>query len=108
MDEKNEPGAPLVLAELKNSDGFREFLVQQITKYSGDKDAARLEFVEDPKTFTANAENNNERLYIWIQNGLFAASPKLEQTPESADCDRRRWPEQFHDHSVPRSHQSGL
>ncbi len=80
MTEKAEPGEPLVLAELKNTDGFREFLVQEITKYSGDQNAkAKLGFVEDPKSFVADPDSdNNERLYIWIQNGLFAASPKLE------------------------------
>jgi ferric-dicitrate binding protein FerR (iron transport regulator) len=79
MNEKAEPGEPLVLAELKNTEGFREFLVQEITKYSGDQNAtAKLSFVEDPKTFAGDPDNKNDRLYIWIQNGLFAASPKLE------------------------------
>ena len=35
MDEKGEPVAPLVLAELKNSTGFQQFLEQQIAKYAG-------------------------------------------------------------------------
>ena len=35
MDEKGEPVAPLVLAELKNSAGFQQFLEQQIAKYAG-------------------------------------------------------------------------
>ncbi len=33
MDEKGQPGEPLVLAELKNSEGFRPFIEQQIAKY---------------------------------------------------------------------------
>ena len=37
MDEKGEPVAPLVLAELKNSAGFRQFLEQQIAKYAGNR-----------------------------------------------------------------------
>ena len=37
MDGKGEPGEPLVLAELKNSQGFRQFLEQEIAKYSSDK-----------------------------------------------------------------------
>jgi hypothetical protein len=32
MNEKGEPNSPLVLAELKNSAGFRQFLEQQIAK----------------------------------------------------------------------------
>src|SRR5882762_8873227 len=35
MDEKGEPVAPLVLAELKNSNGFQQFVEQQIAKYAG-------------------------------------------------------------------------
>ena len=37
MDEKGEPGEPLVLADLKNSQGFQQFIEQEIAKYSGDK-----------------------------------------------------------------------
>jgi hypothetical protein len=86
MDEKGEPVAPLVLAELKNSDGFQQFLEQQIAKYAGDQkagtDRPQIRFVQDPLTATATvteAGKPNHELYVWIQNGLFAASPKLEQ-----------------------------
>jgi len=79
MDQKGEPSDPLVLAELKNSAGFREFLEQEIAKYAGgQKDKPELRFVENPKTAVAESESN-ERLYVWIQNDLFAASPKLQQ-----------------------------
>ena len=79
IDEKAEPGEPLVLAELKNSAGLREFLEQEIAKYAGgQKDKPELRFVESPKTAVAETENN-DRLYVWIQNNLFAASPKLQQ-----------------------------
>ena len=80
IDPKGEPGEPLVLAELKNSNGLREFIEQQVTKYSGDQKAkAKLVFVESPKSALAEATTDNDHLYIWIQNNLFAASPKLEQ-----------------------------
>ncbi|HEX6044392.1 MAG TPA: FecR domain-containing protein [Pyrinomonadaceae bacterium] len=79
MNAKTEPGEPLVLAELKNSAGLRELIEQQITKYSGDQNAtARLSFVEDPKSFVPTWGEGEDRLYIWIQDNLFAASPKLE------------------------------
>ncbi len=78
MDTKNEPSEPLVLAELKNSTGLREFIATQVTKLSGDQKAMdKLVFVDDPKA--AVAEGSDERLYLWIQNDLFAASPKLQQ-----------------------------
>jgi hypothetical protein len=82
MDGKGKPAAPLVLAELKNSEGFREFLEQQIAKYSNDHKAEPgLVFVENPLTAQAGAAatEKKEQLYIWIQNGLMAASPELKQ-----------------------------
>ena len=49
MDDNGKPGEPLVLAELKNSQGFRQFLEQEIAKYSGDKKGGpEIEFVENP------------------------------------------------------------
>ncbi|MEP6922710.1 MAG: DUF3352 domain-containing protein, partial [bacterium] len=83
MNEKGEPDSPLVLAELKNSAGFRQFLEQQISKYAGNAQGRpNIQFVENPATATAAASEpgrKNDQLYIWIQNDLFAASPRLEQ-----------------------------
>ena len=88
MDEKGEPVAPLVLAELKNSAGFQQFLEQQIAKFAGEQKTGSLEnrpairFIQDPLTATATATEPGKKtneLYVWIQNDLFAASPKLDQ-----------------------------
>ena len=80
MDDQGKPGEPLVLAELKNSQGFRQFLEQQITKYAGDnKGRPEIRFVENPATVTADPNDKTERLYVWIQDNLFAASPNLDQ-----------------------------
>jgi ferric-dicitrate binding protein FerR (iron transport regulator) len=83
MNEKGEPNSPLVLAELKNSAGFRQFLEQQIAKYAGNPQGRpSLKFVDDPLTATAaapEAGKKSETLYVWINNDLFAASPRLDQ-----------------------------
>jgi hypothetical protein len=88
MDEKGEPVAPLVLAELKNSSGFQQFLEQQIAKYGGNQQGRpAIRFVENPLTATASATEpgkKSDELFIWIQNGLFAASPKLNQLQDLA------------------------
>ena len=82
MDEKGKPGEPLVLAELANSNGFREFLEQQVATLSSAHDRPEIQFVEDPlKATDAGAK---DRLYVWIQNDLFAASPKLAQLQQLA------------------------
>jgi hypothetical protein len=80
MDSRGEPSDPLVLAELKNSQGLQQFIEQQIAKYAGDKkDRPKIQFVENPLTAVAGPNNNREDLYVWIQQDLFAASPKLQQ-----------------------------
>lgn len=83
MNEKGEPNSPLVLAELKNSAGFRQFLEQQIAKYAGNQQGRpNLQFVDDPLTATAattEAGKKTDTLYVWIRNDLFAASPRLDQ-----------------------------
>src|SRR5258705_6489742 len=61
MDESGEPVSPLVLAELKNSDGFQQFLEQQIAKYAGEQKAGSMQrrpairFIADHLTATATA-----------------------------------------------------
>ena len=85
MDEKGEPVSPLVLAELKNSAGFQQFVEQQLAKYASNAkagDRPAIHFISDPMTATATGtepgKKSNE-IFVWIQSNLFAASPKLEQ-----------------------------
>jgi len=87
MDDKGEPGAPIVLAELKNSSGFRQFLEQQIAKYSSSQDKANIQFLDDPQSASPAANTSGTKqnqLFVWIQNDLFVASPKLEQVQNVA------------------------
>src|SRR5258706_3641946 len=57
MDEKGEPVSPLVLAELKNSDGFRQFLEQQMAKYDTNASGKpKIHFVDDPLTAGADSD----------------------------------------------------
>ncbi|HEY6232527.1 MAG TPA: FecR domain-containing protein [Pyrinomonadaceae bacterium] len=92
MDEKGEPVSPLVLAELKNSAGFQQFIEQQIAKYAGaakggNAERPSIHFLQDPLTATATAAEpgkKNEELFVWIQGNLFAASPKLSQLQDLA------------------------
>jgi hypothetical protein len=78
LNDKNEPVAPVVLAELKNSNGLRAFLEQQIAKYAKSTDKPDIRFIDDPLTATASGEKGRQ-LFVWIQNDLFAASPDLQQ-----------------------------
>jgi hypothetical protein len=92
IDDKGEPVAPLVLADLKNSDGFQQFVEQQLAKYASKLQAnsqsrPAIRFVADPLTAKATVTEPGkkvEELFVWVQNNLFAASPKLNQLQELA------------------------
>jgi FecR-like protein len=88
MDEAGKPAAPLVLAELKNSAGFQQFIEQQISKYAGNTQGRpAIRFVADPlkaTPITTDPTKKVDELYVWIQNDLFAASPKLQQLQDLA------------------------
>jgi hypothetical protein len=91
MDEKGEPVAPLVLAELKNSAGFQQFIEQQIANFgaqkAGSSQRPAIRFLQDPLTANAAAAEPGKKvdeLFVWIQGNLFAASPKLNQLQEVA------------------------
>jgi hypothetical protein len=84
MDEQGRPGEPLVLAELKDAAGFRQVLEQQIAKISGGQNRPEIAFVENPLTATGDDTAKKEKLHVWIQNNLFAASPKLSQLQQLA------------------------
>ena len=79
MDEQGRPSEPLVLAELKNSQGFRQFLEQEIAKYAGDKKGKpEIQFIENPMAAAPQSDDKREKLYVWIQENLLVASPKLQ------------------------------
>ena len=88
MDEKGEPVAPLVLAELKNSTGLQQFIEQQVAKFAGNSQGKpSIRFVDNPLTATPTATEPGKdahELFIWIQKDLFAASPKLNQLQDLA------------------------
>src|SRR6185503_6588529 len=50
---------------------------------AGGNNKPEISFVEDPLK-ASDTSGKTERLYIWIQNGLFAASPKLAQLQQLA------------------------
>src|SRR6185312_788742 len=69
MDDQGKPVEPLVLAELKNSQGFRQFLEQEIAKFSGDKKGRpEIRFVENPASVVVDPNDKTEVLYVWIQD----------------------------------------
>ena len=78
INDQGRPSEPLVLAELKNSQGFRQFIEQEIAKYAGDKKRPEIQFVENPMTAAPQSDDKRETLFVWIQENLMVASPKLE------------------------------
>jgi hypothetical protein len=84
MDAKGEPSEPLVLAELKNADGFRQAFEQQVAIHGG-KEQTAIKFIENPLTAVPEAgDTKKEKLNVWIQGNLFAASSRIEQLQQLA------------------------
>lgn len=102
MDAKGEPSSVVVFGELKDAANFRPFVEKQVAELGGDGGKAPIKFVDDPLTAavatteaTTNAQpargakgakssakhtaaQKREEIYVWVQDGLFAASPKIE------------------------------
>ncbi|MFN2500492.1 MAG: FecR domain-containing protein [Pyrinomonadaceae bacterium] len=91
MDAKGEPSGILVLGQLKDAAGFRTYVdgqVSRLAKKSGDMPNVR--FIDDPLTAniasaskadtSAKGEKNASKaeVFVWINNDIFAASPKIE------------------------------
>jgi ferric-dicitrate binding protein FerR (iron transport regulator) len=79
MDQKGEPVAPIVIAELKSSDGFRQFVEQQVASYSSGKERAPINFVDDPAKAVQAPATTDKQLYVWITSNLFVATPEVAQ-----------------------------
>ena len=79
MDDQGKPAEPLVLAELKNSQGFRQLLEQEIANFGDKKGHPEIRFIEDPATAVPPSEGKREDLFVWIQDNLLVASPNLQQ-----------------------------
>ena len=92
MDDKGEPVAPIVLAELKNPGGFHAFFDAEMQKLNSDgKNRPEVIWIDDPKTAQplADSKSGDKAVYVWINGDVLVASPKLDEvqlianTPQS-------------------------
>jgi hypothetical protein len=97
MDPKGEPNGVLVLGEVKDATSFRTYLDGQLANFAKEtKDAPNVRIIDDPltatvantpvstKTATPNTEGAKtaavkSELFVWIHDGIFAASPQIER-----------------------------
>lgn len=84
MDESGKPVGPLVLAELKNSTGFRPFLEEQMKSLSKNGPAIRI--IDDPLAPSSSPADvkTRDEIFVWINGDLLAASPKPQQLQQLA------------------------
>ena len=90
MNEKGEPVAPLVLAELKNAAGFRAFFDMEMQKLdSTGKNHPQVTWVDDPRTAqpaaATDSKSGDKEIYVWISGDVLVASPKLDQLQRIAN-----------------------
>lgn len=95
MDAKGEPNGILVLGEVKDAANFRSYLNGQIARIANESgNALNVRIIDDPTTATVapkpatpNADNatnaakkiERTELFVWVNNGIFAASPQIER-----------------------------
>jgi hypothetical protein len=111
MDEKGEPVAPIVLAELKNPGGFHAFFDAEMQKLNADgKDRPQIDWIDDPRTAAAGDQDaaakaqpqqrtvankvgktfgvsgsSSDHVYVWIDGDVLVASPKLAELQRIAN-----------------------
>jgi hypothetical protein len=91
MDTKGEPSGILILGEVKDAASFRSYLDGQIASLSQTSgNMPKVRIIDDPATakvaVTTNAktvvkgEKKTEpsELLVWVNNGVFAASPQID------------------------------
>ncbi len=71
---------PLVLAEVVDPAGLRDFVERQIAEYDGEDHHGELVFVDDPFA----AAGGEHQLLLWLADGLAVASPDAAQIARTA------------------------
>ena len=106
MNQKGEPNGILILGEVKDAANFRTYLDGQLANFAKDSgNTLNVRIVDDPLTATVanktatttvngsvntktepakNTQVKPEELFVWIHNGIFAASPQIESLRELA------------------------
>jgi hypothetical protein len=87
MNDKGEPVAPIVLAELKNPGDFHAFFDAEMQKLNTDgKNRPNVTWIDDPKTAQAATDTkSSDKVYVWINGDVLVASPKLDEVQRIAD-----------------------
>ncbi|MEP6850112.1 MAG: FecR domain-containing protein [Acidobacteriota bacterium] len=82
IDAKGEPSGILVLGEVKDAASFRTFLDGQVAQFTKDSgNIPNIRIIDDPMTArnaTEKDAGSKNELYVWIHDGIFAASPQIE------------------------------
>lgn len=87
IDPEGELDGVLVLAELVDSEGLRDFLVRELSEIDPDSGIdAHIVFVDDPFALpaTGGSPETSERLYLWLRDDLAVASPSAGTLQEVA------------------------
>lgn len=77
--EENDPGEPVLFAQVTNEAGFRATLERELAEINRREGHAEMRIVEDPATATGD-----DSLLLWIGDGLFVATPSADRLREVA------------------------
>ncbi len=81
MSGGSEPSSPLVLAELRDADGLRRFVEQEMAQHA-DTDSVAIAFVDTIDEAVAEAE-----LYVWMDGDTLIAAADLDDLRAALSAD---------------------
>ncbi|MBS1795742.1 MAG: FecR domain-containing protein [Acidobacteria bacterium] len=87
IDAKGRPGGVLVLGEVRDTAGFRTYLDGQLARIANESgETPDVRVIDDPLTAksaepseTKTDAKAKSELFVWVHDGIFAASPQLER-----------------------------
>jgi hypothetical protein len=96
LNEKSEPGEPIVLAELANEAGFETQLRTKLAELNPEgRNGSRVHLVTNAAELPARGERSNNEFFIAMQGDLIAASPNpavlqrvMTRTSETSEANR--------------------
>jgi len=80
------PEEPVIVAEVRDAAGMKSFIENRLSGL--DEARNKIHLVADP--LSATAANTDGEFYIWMENDLLAASPKLDSLKSMATRVRTR------------------
>ncbi|HSR67523.1 MAG TPA: FecR domain-containing protein [Acidobacteriota bacterium] len=75
LDERGQPGAPLLMAEATDPSSFRQALTVQLERLKAETGLDNVVITDNPSSL----QESNDTLYVYLKNDLVAMAPEIGQ-----------------------------